>query len=181
MKSCGDRSVNRFRYGIGHPRHGVTLLELVAVVVIIGIIASVSAVGFRKSMSNARHRLAIETVLLCDAQCRTQADRSNQTVVLEYDAEARQIRRQSMGSRGRGIVIANDVDLPEIWSDRSGAEPDSIRFFGNGQSDTYGVIDHDGQCHLILGATGQHVVLSERSQAQELLDVVHATSRSVID
>ncbi len=178
MKSRRHRSGET---GCDRRRHGVTLLELVAVVVIIGIIASVSAVGFRRSMKNAQRRLAVETMLLCDGQCRTLADRSNRIVVLEYDAKARQLKRRSTGSRGRGIVLANDIDLPGVWSDRSGADPDSIRFFGNGQSDTYGVIDHNGQCHLVLGATGQQIVLPDRSQAQELLNVVQVASRSVID
>ena len=56
---CGRRSSG------AELRRGVTLLELIAVVVIIGLVASVTAVGFGKSVVNAKRRQAIETFLFC--------------------------------------------------------------------------------------------------------------------
>lgn len=180
------------RHGLQLGRRGVTLLELIAVVVIIGLIASVTAVGFGKSVVNAKRRQSVETFHFVDQQCRTLADRSNQLVTLQYDINRKQLSRR-VGTDDEWLSLAVDVEIPEVWvansaegnggirarderdaqtriSNSLGASQIQIMFYNNGSSDTYAIVAHDTSCDLVVGTTGQVVAMPSLSRAKELLD-----------
>jgi len=179
VNRCGDDVKTGSRTSTRR-RRGVTLLELVAVVLIIGIVASVSAVGFRRSLGNARKRQAVEAFLFFDQQCRTLADRSNREVRLRYHADDQTLQRDSSGSL-RSTMLATDVNLSKLWVAGTEDDVSTVRFFAGGSSDTYALIDGNDRCVLVLGATGQVVNISSLADAKELVDGVQHTTRSVTD
>ncbi len=171
---CGRRSSG------AELRRGVTLLELIAVVVIIGLVASVTAVGFGKSVVNAKRRQAIETFLFVDQQCRVLADRSNQAVTLQYDSRKQQLQRK-LSEPGKWTLLATDVEIPDLWVAGAADDSNRILYHSTGHADTFAIVDHEGACHLIVGATGQVAVVSSLSSAKELVDGIKSTSRSIAD
>lgn len=160
MKTVDQLSVNR-RQPVCQSRNGLTLLELVAVVLLLGLIASVSAIGFGSSLKAAQSQQSLETWLFYDQQCRTLADRSNQLVVLTYNPKQKSISRSIAANRPEQQTLANDVELIEIANLRSAsADPpvqrNQVRYFPTGQSEPYLVRQTDTETRLVLGATGQH-------------------------
>lgn len=168
------------------PRHcppkrlgrGVTLLELVAVVVITGLLASTSLIGFQRSLTNAKNRQAVDQFLFYDNQCRTLADRTNQTVTLQYNSQTGQLFRTQLG---KTTALVGGLNLPDIWAPQSLTEANTIHYFSNGTSGTYGLTTHDKQLMLVTGATGQVTRFDSLSAARKFIDEATGSSRTVVD
>lgn len=152
-------------------RAGLTLLELVAVVLLLGLVASVSAIGFAGSLKEAQKQQALETWLFYDQQCRTLADRSNQTVVLNYDAQQKTIARTIGTSKDSPDTLATGIELLEILNfdsanDNTGRN--QVQYFPNGQSETHLVRVAESKLWLVLGPSGQHSPAEDSDQLRRL-------------
>lgn len=154
-------------------RTGLTLLELVAVVLLLGLVASVSAIGFGGSLMEAQRQQALETWLFYDQQCRTLADRSNQTVVLNYDAQQKTISRTVGKSKDSPDTLATGIELLEILNFDSASASNNtnrnqVQYFPNGQSETHLVRVTISKVWLVLGPSGQHSPVEDSDQLRRL-------------
>lgn len=87
---------------------GVTLIEMLIVMAIIGIMAAVAYPGVTASMDSIRMRSATDSVATFLAQARTRLDRSQDAVLLTFDKSTGRLEAQ-----GATPASAVQLALPE--------------------------------------------------------------------
>lgn len=138
-------------------RDAFTLVEMLAVVVLLGLAASLGAVGLASADSHARFERAVAIALDADAQARLLA-RGGAPVrmVLEPDERGSDILIVKSDSRVRELSLPHGVHV--AWIDpESGALLSEIRYDTLGQSPEYLLRASDGdrtQVWRITGLTG---------------------------
>jgi len=114
-------------------RHeGFTLIELVAVVALIGIALGVLSLSFSKSMSSAQVRAASTDLVAALRYTRGQAIVKNQQTALDLDTQ-----NNTYQAPGRPIVrLPNDMHMTLLTAqtEQTSANSGRIRFFADGAS-----------------------------------------------
>jgi general secretion pathway protein H len=132
------RSVNRRSRSLSIARHtaraarGFTLIEMVAVIVLIGIIASVVAFSFSKSLSAAKVQAASRDLVAALRYTRGQAIVKGEQKVLTLDIEKNSYQAPGRGSVDlpKEMVMRLTTAQQELTSETAGG----IRFFPDGSS-----------------------------------------------
>ena len=111
---------------------GFTLIELVAVVALIGIALGVVSLSFSKSMSNAKVQAASRDLVAALRYTRGQAIVKNQQAALDLD-----IQNNTYQAPGRPLVkLPKDMHMALLTaeSEQTSANSGRIRFFADGAS-----------------------------------------------
>ena len=151
-------------------RAAFTLFELLLVVAVLALVATVTGVGFRATLVRTQERLAIDTWLLADHQARTLAYRTRKGFELRLDRKSGAIIRESP-TRGTPTSLGhvNTTLQLKILNPESVAfsSCESISFTASGQSDNY--LISSGRVVLVIGATGQVVDVKNETDAKTVL------------
>ena len=151
-------------------RRGFTLFELLLVISILAMVATISGVGFRATMVRAREKYSLETWLMADHQVRTLANRTRQEYLLRLDRRSGAIQREataggdaaSSSRVDRNFVLkTNDVDAETFSSS------DFVVFYPDGHSENY--LIYSGRFVLVIGATGQTLEVANEDEAKAIL------------
>ncbi len=125
------RGASRPSFSISRSK-GFTLIEIIAVIVLVGVIAVVAGVSFAKSLSGAKIQAASRDLVAALRYTRGQAIVKGEQKVLELDLE-----KNSYQAPGRGTTeLPKDMELrlttaqEELTSENVGR----IRFFPDGSS-----------------------------------------------
>lgn len=150
-------------------RRGFTLLELLAVIVLAGLLAGLGAVGFRRSLVAAGRQQNAATLLLHAEQCRTLADRFGQTVTLSLHADTFELYR-SVADQSEEVFLQERVHPAQIYVGPTLQSSHAVRFFSNGCSETYAVTEVEGgKCHVVIGISGQRIEFPQLEAARRFL------------
>lgn len=77
-------SLTRSPYRSGlHSQHGVTLIEVIIVIIIIGILTAIAAPNVTASLERQRNKQAVDTVVSAFREARTESQLRRQDVVVE--------------------------------------------------------------------------------------------------
>ncbi|WP_440225627.1 pilus assembly FimT family protein [Dokdonella sp. MW10] len=111
---------------------GFTLIETVAVIVLVGIVATVAAVSFSSSLSSAKIQAASRDLVAALRYTRGQAIVKREQKVLVLDLEKRSYQAPGKGSveLPKNMVLRLTTAQQEIVGDNAGG----IRFFPDGSS-----------------------------------------------
>lgn len=147
-------------------RGGFSLVEVVAVVVLMGLLATVVAVSLGDLRRQARLEEMIERVQLMDAAMRAHARRFNAPQRLVVDLDAGELRREAAAdgeALGRSLRLPGPVHLTALrtaggrFTERSVAVPCS----GQGRTPSYALTlagpDGGQRQILFIGTTGRAV------------------------
>lgn len=113
-------------------QHGFTLIELVAVIVLIGIALSVVSLSFSKSLSSAKVRAASTDLVAALRYTRGQAIVKGRQAALDLDTQT-----NTYQAPGKPLVkLPKDMRLVLLTaeSEQTGATSGRIRFFPDGAS-----------------------------------------------
>lgn len=129
-RSCLRLTTSGFP-GRGRPR-GFTLIEMVAVIVLIGIIAAVVTFSFSKSLTAAKVQAASRDLVAALRYTRGQAIVKGEQKVLSLDIEKNSYQAPGRGSIDlpKEMVMRLTTAQQELTSDSAGG----IRFFPDGSS-----------------------------------------------
>ncbi|MCA9066019.1 MAG: type II secretion system protein, partial [Planctomycetaceae bacterium] len=116
-------------------RSGFTLLELVAVIVLVGLIATVSGFGFHVTLQKATARQSVELWLATDQNCRRAADSENRQIRLRH-LEGSVQRSKAVGGSRAWVTLP--VHLADVRVEGAhGQNLTEIIYYSNGTTQDY--------------------------------------------
>lgn len=150
---------------------GFTLIEMMAVLLLLSLLAGAAVVGFAAPLRAARARQAVEQVGASDASARQAARRSGRDVELIIDLSEQQLIRRESREDTRGTLRTSLPAGFRIDQIRTGervvsAGTISIRCSPQGLSRTYAlrlVGPEFDQWLLVAGLSGQMKALNDES------------------
>jgi type II secretion system protein H len=157
---------------------GFTLIELIAVLVIIGLIAGVAGLSLRAPYTEARLEHVVAQIEQLDATARSRAARTGRPQQLVIDRRAGRFRLLDPDRAGVGesvVQLPDFLDIERMASSAvdAGAGPRSIDYTPAGASPTYAVaLRGPGKRETILvvaGWTGQVTRASTWRTVEQLL------------
>ncbi|MFI4853466.1 MAG: Tfp pilus assembly protein FimT/FimU [Phycisphaerales bacterium JB065] len=142
---------------------GLTLVELLAVLVILGLIVSVAAVGLSSRSTEARLSDAASALASLDTSARV-LSRKGHLIELRFDLSSTSIELKDLCCEDGA---ATQRRLPaglilEIWEMPSGVPTEQIRIDSRGQSDDYQVrisVQDQGVTLAFAGLTGWYEII----------------------
>ncbi len=164
------RRVQIHRHTGSAARLGFTLFELLLVISILAMVATIIGVGFRATMVRAREKYSLETWLMADHQVRTLADRTRREYLLRLDRRSGAIQREATSGGDatsssrvdkKFVLKTNDADADTFSSS------DFVVFYPDGHSENY--LIYSGRFVLVIGATGQTVEVANEDEAKAFL------------
>jgi general secretion pathway protein H len=114
------------------PAKGFTLFELLVVLVLVALIAAVSAPLLLKGLGRAEARGAAQDVAAALRRARSEAVVRNSDVVLTVDVNARSFRMD--GAAAHVLPVKLEVELYTAQTEQIAADVGNIRFFPDGSS-----------------------------------------------
>ena len=176
-------------------RAAFTLIEIIAVVAVIGLLAGATALSLGDSAGRARRADAVSTIAHADRMARLAGERLGRPCVLHYDLDDQRIVRELPGAgvmaASHPIALGRDVWIDRLVTAGSVNRPPRTHESGDvavavstaGRSETYAVrlAFDDGQTWLVFaGLTGQMTVIEHDEQVDNLVRLL-ATGRSDAD
>ncbi len=159
-------------------RFGMTLIELMIVVTIIGLLAGVASLRLSGLTGRARFQQATEQLRFIDAGIRSAAVRSANSCQVEFDLERSLIRR-TCGNQSRSWADVRLPDQVRITRVRSATRDVAtgrmmVHYSLTGTSDSYAV-ELTGEARgplwlLFTGLTGKMIQLEDERDVEELLE-----------
>jgi type II secretion system protein H len=162
---------------------GFTLVELVAVLTIMAILAGAASLSLRGPHQTARLEGAVERLTMVDRQVREHARRYGRCEQLTICPNTGRIA--AVAPDGQKTLIApfqldgRVIEQVAIGERRSDCDEVTIDYSAQGRSATFAMRlrGPDGKSHWLLfaGATGQTVRIEDEKTVKELLQRVSAT------
>jgi general secretion pathway protein H len=150
-------------------KDGFTLIEVVVVVAIMALLATIGAVSLRGTIDRYYLSQARQAIEISDAKARRIARTTGRPVLMNVDRLEKQIEiHESTFRIPAGVEIAS----VEMASRLSGGTQIGIPFSDDGWSPTYAIElkrGELGQWIVVIGASGQVVRVNEEGAANELL------------
>ena len=161
IRTCrAPMSLRPSRTEAGVTRSAFTLIELLAVVAILGMFASVATVVVRGSISAARHQLEWQRLQSMDATLRAQCRRLKQPATLQVDLDTGMWERHMAGMQPLSLMEISSLDAITNRGQVIRTGQATLFYRADGTSDSYAVRldgDPDNQWRLTCGGTGQWV------------------------
>lgn len=142
-------------------RRAFTLVELLAVIAILGMFASVTTIVVRGSISAAREQLDWQRVQSMDAQLRAQCRRLRQPATVRLNLDTGTWERRTVGMQP--LRVAETRSLKALLSHGQVARSGEVTvvYRADGTSDSYAVsmseVGPQQPWRLVCGGTGQWV------------------------
>ncbi len=157
------------------PRAGAafTLIELIAVMVIVAVLAGLTTLTLRSHIDRARLASACRLLRACDRHVRFDAAARQQPLVLELHSTRSMLRLPD----GRRCSLGRGVRVDRLWTPHVASNRGTLRVVMSptGQSDTYAVRLRCGKLSarwiMVLGTSGQSFELRDEGVVRELISV----------
>lgn len=136
-------------------RAGFSLAEMLAVIVILGLMATIVTVNWRAILPKSELHSAVRNLYEDLNSTRSEAIARNAEFRLQYDLERRAWRVVTPFKAGGGLAMTEEERLPLPWKEL----PDGIKFV---RIDIEGTSYVKGQCFVRfdpLGASSGHVIV----------------------
>ena len=160
-------------------RPGFTLVELMAVMVVLGLLASVTVWTVSGQIAMARNQLALDQLTLADRQMRDHARRVARPMDLIFDLDQGRLYRAPGGvtSPDKWATLEGSLPLQDLMvsGQKHNARSVAVRFRGDGTCPSYAVrlkpLNKQSQAEWIVfvGRTGQRVIVTEEHSLESLL------------
>jgi general secretion pathway protein H len=142
---------------------GFTLLEIIAVVLVIAVVASLSSPLFSSGVSATQHRAAARDVAQMLRLARTEAVAKRNDIAVDFDLEQRTLQiPNASNKRVAKIPEGIEISVTSTAAETKNEKQVSVRFYPDG------------------GATGGRVTLKVRERSY-LVDIDWLTGRVSID
>ena len=157
-------------------RAGFTLIEVAAVVVMVGLLAGAAAVSFARPVAKAREREATDLIRSADAWTRQYARRFGVDVTVVYDISRGEVHRDA-GKLSVSRMPAG-VRLAEVWTHtgRAATGVAEVGISSSGLSRTYAVRIVGAQSDRWLVAAGLSGQFIEAANEAEVADILRSAS-----
>lgn len=150
-------------------RPGLTLLELLGVLVILSLVATVATVSLRHIASRSRIRHTVDRMQWLHESTRRLAASTEAEWQLEFQPQRGQCLRRRSGDK-TATVMSGELQVRKLLHTRnSPAEKFIIRYRPSGTSDWCLVEIAEGNGILLSGTTSQTLYPVETSDAEEIL------------
>ncbi len=167
----------------GLRRRGFTLVELMAVMVVLGLLASVTVWSVRSQVATARNQLALDQLTLADRQLRDHARRVARPVDLIVDLDSGRLFRAPAGttSPAQWAPLEDSLPLESLLlnGQKFTSRQVAVRFRGDGTSPSYAIRlksvakgkskASENEWIVFVGRTGQRVIVTEEHSLENLL------------
>ena len=159
------------------PRRAFTLIELLAVIVLLGIISTAAALTFRSSLQAANSTEAINQARYLDSTARQRAQRFNQPVELIFDVTNGTISRREGSKRNDESFTASlprgfSIDQINIAGNSIFNGAATINCSSTGLTPSYAVHligPNFDQWLLFAGLSGQITFIRDEETIQDIL------------
>ncbi len=141
-------------------RSAFTLIELLAVIAILGMFASVATLSVRGSISAARHQLEWQRLQSMDVTLRAQCRRLKQPATIQVDLDTGTWERHMAGMQPLRLIETASLNQVSNRGQVIRTGQATLFYRADGTSDSYAVRmngDTDSQWRLSCGGTGQWV------------------------
>ncbi len=171
MTMCRNKPNNR---PASHRRvSGFSLIELIAVLVIVAVVAGLVVWSVRSHLARARMTAACELLRACDGNVRHVARAHGTSLALQVRSATSSIHLPNgrVESLGRGITV------DRLWTPRAAGNRGTLHVVMSptGQSDTYAIRLKSGKkltrWIVVLGASGQCIEMKRERQVRQLLAI----------
>ena len=153
-------------------RSGFTLIELIAVIVVLAIITSLAVMSFGGTIDRYKMVQAIETLEMFDAAARREARRAEQPLTATINASRGEL---TIGITDRTFRLPSRVEITDFRTSRSGSRGlVRLPIASDGSSPTYAVQLTRGKIKrwfMVLGVSGQVVPIENEGDVNALLSV----------
>jgi prepilin-type N-terminal cleavage/methylation domain-containing protein len=161
IRTCrAPMSLRRGRTEATARRSAFTLIELLAVIAILGMFASVATVVVRGSISAARHQLDWQRLRSMDVTLRAQCRRLKRPATLQVDLDTGNWERHMVGMQSLRLIETTSLDEVSNRGQVVRTGQATLFYRADGTSDSYAVRlngDIDNQWRLSCGGSGQWV------------------------
>lgn len=159
-------------------RKAFTLIELVVVMVLLALLASLTVYSLGGTMDRYRVSRAIETVELFDARARRAARTTRRGVNVTIDRKSRELLIDPIDPQqeNASFQLPSKVEIEEVrfaGSKRSQKQSD-FSISGQGRSTTYAIQLRRGELTrwlVVLGFSGQVVPVNNESEVDAILSI----------
>ena len=161
-----------------HPARGFSLVELVAVIALLAIFASLAGISVRGHIANARLELALESIEALDGRIRDEALRRQSPDELRINVDRGKVYQSGAGRKlpsSRTVALGDTVQIDRIRIAKRESRHGELRVLVSlhGQSDSYALRLSTSTGRkvwlVVLGATGQCLRIEEEKDVASLL------------
>jgi len=158
------------------PFHGFTLIEIMAVIVIWAILATVVVVSLAGSNRVAALEDVIQRIALSDRTMRQEARRLGKPITIRFDGSAGKMVREDDGEQSATLFdIPAAISLAQVRT--TGADDDGrIRYSRLGVAATYAVAleprDGPRQWIVVAGLTGEVTKVKDEKEVDAIFELL---------
>ena len=158
-------------------RIGFTLIEVVAVIVVLSILSTITAVALGPTLDRQRLSQAIEKLEWFDAKARRSAQANRSTVSAKIDpSKNRLVIQTSNQQEDVSLRLPSNVEISKVQlaGKPSSTRSESIQVSPSGYSTSYAVLLKRGELSkwvLVLGGSGQVVQFDNAKDVNALLSI----------
>lgn len=141
-------------------RAAFTLIELLAVVAILGLFAAVASISVRGSITAARQQLKWQRLQTMDTTLRAQCRRLRQPATVRVNLDDGTWERQTSGMQPLRIAETSHLTAISTHGLISRTGEVTLMYLADGTSDSYAVLMSEGtkqRWKLVCGGTGQWI------------------------
>ena len=167
-----------------HPPAGFTLVEVIAVLVLIALAAGTVAVSVRGHVAGAQLEMFLDRLETLDAQARNAAKRHSQSVALTFDMGNGQVSQAGGDAvEKRTFAAPGSVAIAKVRTNYQQSTDGTLQINVSplGQTDTYALrlqaASGRSAWLVVLGVSGQCLRFDEERDVEEIFSLQSGTVR----